>query len=99
MAWGTSLCFATGGLGDIVSCLGAGFGNIFGGTLFLVIFALIVTFLISWRLKLSADLTAVFLLGTVFALTLGYAEDWIKWILIIILAIVTGYGVYKFMRR
>jgi len=100
MVWETTLtCFTTGTFADIECLLSQGFYLIFGNSILVSLFVVFAGVLLSYKMRIPLDLTAIFLFGLIFILNLGVAEQWVFWVFILIMAIGSAYGYYKFTKR
>jgi hypothetical protein len=99
MVWESSMgCFATGTFADIECFIGQGFMSLFGNGIMLSIFIMLMGVLISYKLKLPMDLSAIFIFSMVLVANMAFMPDWVMWITVLLLAMVTGFGFYKFMK-
>lgn len=100
MIWETPFtCFTTGSFADIQCILGQGFSGILGGPIVATIIVLILALILSFKLRLAPELIVVFMFSIIFVSAMAFAPDWIKWAFLIILAIIVGFGVNKFLKR
>ena len=98
--WESTLtCFTTGTFADIGCVIGQGFLNMLGNPVFVTIFVLFFGSFLAFKFKAPLPLTVIFLFSLVNALTFAYAPDWLKWVLLIVMSIGGGYGLFKLLRR
>lgn len=98
--WESTLtCFTTGSLSDLECLIGNGLMGIFGSPIILTIVMLVFGVILCWKLKISFDLTVVFMVSLIDVMVLAFAPVWLKWLSILIVACIVGWGFYKFSRR
>lgn len=92
-------CLTTGSFADLECIIGQGFFSIFGNPIYISAFILVTSLFIIFKMRISFDLGLLFLLSLVFTLSLSIAPQWIFWLLIIVIGIISGFALYRLLRR
>lgn len=92
-------CLTTGSFADLECIIGQGFFNIFGNPIYVTAFVLVAVLFIIFKMKISFDLGLLFLFSIIFALSLSIAPQWIFWLLAIMIGFITGFILYRLLRR
>lgn len=100
MVWESTLgCFTTGTFGDIECMITQGFGSLFGGAEVMTVFAVMIGLFLCFYLRLSFNLSVVFMLGLTLVSTAAFAPEYLLSVGLILAACIAGWGLYRWVNR